>query len=153
MKQTKKLIAAAAAVLALCLLFSACAMGGNVHEVKNAKGIVLCTDDAIDTSATKAQNKIEEYMKANDADDLKKNMSGPFADVDIFASGNAMVVTLSMKTDLNEEEPSVAQESFLSMAKAIDVKEGRAETGVDDLVVVYAVISKDGKVLSSDILK
>lgn len=153
MKKSIKMIALAMAMLLACMAFAACSAAGNVHELKSTKGVVLMTDDAIDTSDTAAQTKIESYLDANGVTSLKESFSAQQLEAEIYAKGNAMVFELNITMELTAEQEAAAQEAVKPMLSSTDIKEGRADAGVDNMVLVYAFISKDGKVLAADILK
>lgn len=142
-----------AALLLVCLAVTACSGVTNVHELKNDKGIVLITDDAIDVSDADAQKKLEQFVQSDAAQDTKDSLTNEQMNADITAKGNAVVFELTLTEELTAEQEVLVQSSAKTLLSSTDIKEGRSETGVDNMVVVYAVISKSGSVLGSDILK
>ena len=153
MQKSIRYISVIAAVLAVCLVFAACAVGVNTHELKDDKGIVLYTVDAINTSDTASQAKIESYMKDKGVDALEKSLTTDQMEAKLFAKGNVMVFRIALKNDMTDEQASALETSTFGSVKSIDIKEGRSETGADAMVVVYAFLNKDGKVLKSEIVK
>lgn len=153
MQKSIRYISVIAAVLAVCLVFAACAVGVNTHELKDNEGIVLYTDDAINTSDTASQAKIESYMKDKGVDALEKSLTTDQMEAKLFAKGNVMVFRIALKNDMTDEQASALETSTFGSVKSIDIKEGRSETGADAMVVVYAFLNKDGKVLKSEIVK
>lgn len=143
-----------AAMLLVCLTVAACTgVTANVHELKNDKGIVLMTDDAIDVSNANAQKKLEQFIQSDAAQQTKQSLTNEQMNADIYAKGNAVVFELALTAELTAEQEALVQSSAKSLLSSTDIKEGRSDTGVDNMVVVYAVISKSGSVLASDILK
>lgn len=153
MKKGIKGIILAVAMLLVCLAVTACTGVTNVHELKNDKGIVLMTDDAIDVSDANAQKKLEQFIQSDAAQQTKNSLTNEQMNADIYARGNTVVFELVLTEELTAEQEALVQSSAKSLLSSTDIKEGRSETGVDNMVVVYAVISKSGSVLGSDILK
>ncbi len=152
MKKSIKHISLIAVLLAACLLFTACA-GSNVHELKDKNGVVLYTDDAIDTSDTAAQKKLESYMSEKGLDAYQSSLGTDQIAMDIYAKGNVVVFRVDVKADVTDEQASALESVPLGSVSALDIKAARAETGVDNMVIVYVFVSKNGKVLNSKIIK
>ena len=159
MSKTIKAVALALALLMACFMFAACGGRGsninssNIHELINNNGVSLITDDAINTNDTGAQEKIDEYLSDGNAEQIKPSFVNDQMSVDIFAKGNAIVMEFYITVELSDEQKAIVKENLPPKMKSINVNDGRNETGVENLVVVYALFDRNNELIMSEILK
>ena len=123
------------------------------HYIINDDGIILADDNSIDANDYAAQAKIEKFMRENGADEIVKNTSVEGeAEVKIYAKGNTLVLDEKILREITDEEEKEIVSAFNIMAQNSDIKTPRSKTGVDNLCVVFAVVSKDGKVIYSKVI-
>ena len=122
----------------------------NIHQIVGKNNIVLATDDAIDTTDSAAQSKLESYISNHSSNFQNGFTSNDEASHDVYALGNTLVVEEKLTAEIDREESktlsSISNISFNSEA-------ARKDTGVDNLVFVVAVIDKDNNVLLSKVFK
>lgn len=164
MKQAIKALALVCAMLIGCAAFCAC--GGNSDSAKteetkpaataltNENGVVLMDNPAINPNDTAAQEKLEQYMQAqNFAATKAANLSSDYYTAKVFAKGNAIVLEMDVIADLTDAQ----KQSLSGTAEAIktnmdySLAQGRSATGVSDLVIVAVFVDKDNTVLANAI--
>ena len=122
----------------------------NIHQIVGKSNIVLATDDAIDTTDSAAQSKLESYISNHSSNFQNGFTSNDEASHDVYALGNTLVVEEKLTAEIDREESknlsSISNISFNSEA-------ARRDTGVDNFVFVVAVIDKDNNVLLSKVFK
>ena len=122
----------------------------NIHQIVGKSNIVLATDDAIDTTDSAAQSKLESYISNHSSNFQNGFTSNDEASHDVYALGNTLVVEEKLTEEIDREESktlsSISNISFNSEA-------ARKDTGVDNFVFVVAVIDKDNNVLLSKVFK
>ena len=122
----------------------------NIHQIVGKSNIVLATDDAIDTTDSAAQSKLESYISNHSSNFQNGFTSNDEASHDVYALGNTLVVEEKLTAEIDREESktlsSISNISFNSEA-------ARKDTGVDNFVFVVAVIDKDNNVLLSKVFK
>ena len=122
----------------------------NIHQIVGKNNIVLATDDAIDTTDSAAQSKLESYISNHSSNFQNGFISNDEASHDVYALGNTLVVEEKLTAEIDREESktlsSISNISFNSEA-------ARRDTGVDNFVFVVAVIDKDNNVLLSKVFK
>ena len=144
------------AALIACLAFSSCTGGvvNNPHEIKNSKGISLCTDDAINTADEAAQVKLNKYLVDDgNGEEMKSQLGSDEMTVDVYAKGNTMVLEYNITTDVTEEQAKALKEQVQPRMASMSITDGRKETGVDNLVVVYAILDNRNNIIVSDVFK
>ena len=65
---------------------------------------------------------------------------------------NTLVLDEKILREITDEEEKEIVSAFNIMAQNSDIKTPRSKTGVDNLCVVFAVVSKDGKVIYSKVI-
>lgn len=157
MAKTVKGVALVLALMILCFTFVSCgkANGGvaDNHTLINPDGDVLITDDAIDVSDLEAQTKIEEYLSNGDIVITKPGISNEQMSQDIYAKGNAIVMEFYITAELSDEQKAAVKENLTPKMSAININDGRNDTGVSNLVFVYALFDRMNNMIMSDIIK
>lgn len=155
MKKITKAMLLAVALIA-CLAFSSCTGGivNNPHEIKNSKGVTLCVDDAINTADEAAQAKLNKYLVDDgNAEEMKTQLGSDEMTVDVYARGNTMVLEYNITVDVTDEQAKALKEEIQPRMSAMSITDGRKETGVDNLVVAYAVLDNKNNIIVSDVFK
>ena len=163
MKQAIKALALACVMALGCTAFCAC--GGKNESAKteetkpaataltNENGVVLIDNPAIDANDAAAQEKLEQYIQSQNFAAKTANLSSDYYTARTFAKGNAIVLEMDVTAGLTEAQ----KQSLNGTAEAIKMNmdfslaQGRAATGVSNLVIVAAFVDKDNTVLASAI--
>lgn len=157
-KKIKAIVLAAVMVTALFIL---CACGGNIaeekkpeseHQIINANGVMLYEDDSINTKDEAAQAKLDKYL-SDKAEDLKKRFNTSYNTTEVYAKGNTLVFELDYTKDADAEMLGDAKKTMEEITTTMSIADGRESTGVDNLAVVYAVVSGEGAVEYSKLMK
>ena len=158
MKALALVCAAALGCMALC------ACGGKSDSAKaeetkpaataltNEKGVVLIDNPAIDANDAAAQEKIEKYMQAqNFAATKTANLSSDYYTATAFAKGNAIVLEMDVTADLTDAQKQALSGTAEAIKTNMDfsLAQGRAATGVSNLVIAAVFVDKDNTVLAS----
>lgn len=157
MAKAVKGIAQVLALILLCLAFSACGRTNvdisDEHVLINPDGDVLIRDDSIDVSDLAAQTKIEAYLSNGDIEIAKPGVANDQMSQDIYAKGNAIVMEFYITAELSEEQKAAVKENLTPKMAAINIEDGRKDTGVSNLVFVYALFDRLNNLIMSDIIK
>ena len=163
MKQAIKALALACVMALGCTAFCAC--GGKNESAKteetkpaataltNENGVVLIDNPAIDANDAAAQEKLEQYIQSQNFAAKTANLSSDYYTARTFAKGNAIVLEMDVTAGLTDAQ----KQSLNGTAEAIKMNmdfslaQGRAATGVSNLVIVAAFVDKDNTVLASAI--
>ena len=148
-----------AATLLLCLVLAACGSGApekkqaeNAHQILNADGVLLLEDEAIDTGNADAQTKLETYLSTR-AESLQKRFASEASQTEIYARGNTIVFETDLTAEVAADQIETLKRTMEEMTTTMDLKDGRAQTGVDSLTVLYALVNTDGTVEYSKLMK
>lgn len=124
----------------------------NIHAAITGSGITIVTDDAIDTSDSAAQQKIESYLAANNATAYITQMLGNQGTVDQSVKGNTWTVAVKVNQKLTEEQKEQLR-TYTSQSLGFSAAEMRSESGVSNMVMVIAYLDSDGTVVASKVIK
>lgn len=120
------------------------------HAVKNSAGVTLAEADSIHADDKEAEAKLKQYMTDSKVETTMEEDS--YSGV-IYIQGNAVVYELTMKVDVTEAQKQSLQtyleEDISELSPSL--KEGREESGVADMVIVYAYIAKDGSLIAGGV--
>ena len=163
MKQAIKALALACVMALGCTAFCACGGKNESAETEETKpaataltnenGVVLIDNPAIDANDSAAQEKLEQYIQSQNFAAKTANLSSDYYTARTFAKGNAIVLEMDVTAGLTDAQ----KQSLNGTAEAIKMNmdfslaQGRAATGVSNLVIVAAFVDKDNTVLASAI--
>ena len=132
------------------------ASASNIHTITGNTGVKLIEDNAIDTSDSSAQVKIQEYITAHPEakTSMNSSMNGN-GEGDIYARGNAMVYEVKVSTDVTDEQKSALSSYLESMKSSLSssLSQAKSESGVSNMVIVIAYIDNTNALLASTIVK
>ena len=159
MKTRLKAVMLAAVMMLAVLMLCACGSGEseekkpkNEHQIFNANGVMLYEDESIDTGDEDAQAKLEKYLSGK-SDDLKKRFNTDFNTTEVYAAANTLVFELDYTKDADEEILGDASKMMEEMTTTMKIADGRESTGVKNLAALYAVVSSEGEVKFSKLMK
>ena len=124
----------------------------NDHQIVNANGVLLYEDESINTKDEAAQAKLDQYL-SDKAEDLKKRFNTDFNTTEVGAQGNTLVFELDYNKDADEDILSNAVKTMEEMTTTMSIADGRESTGVADLAALYAVVTSEGEVKFSKLMK
>ena len=120
------------------------------HTIKSSSGVVLAEADSIHADDSEAEAKLKKYMTDNDVETSidEDDYSGV-----CYIKGNAVVYELTLKIDLTDAQKQTLQTYLTEELDELSptLKEGREESGVDDMVIVYAYLGKDGSLVAGGV--
>ena len=125
------------------------------HQIYSSSGVLLAENDAIDASDKDAQEKLQSYLD-NDSS-LKESIemvAGSNTEVSVYAKGNAVVCEINATEELGSARKAIIKSttSVLSQPLNAMIGEMRSETGVDNLVGVYAYVDKTGELVTNTVI-
>ena len=135
-------VVAVGLIVGLILIIVSCSGGGS-HKIE-ISGKTVADDSAINTSDSATEKKLTEFIGNQSTETMK-----------IYAKGNAVVyeerMTFEIPQDQRSYYQSMAKQSLGSSAQ--NLAAARAETGIKDMVAVYALFDSTGDLIYSEVIK
>ena len=122
----------------------------NVHQITGKTGVVLATDSAINTADADAQSKLESFMNPEAADLKSQLESNGKETAYVYVTGNTIVIEEAVKGELSQ---TAAEEYLSKYASSFNSSQAKSDTGLDEIIVVWAVVSKDNTLLAASVMK
>ena len=124
----------------------------NSNVVVNHEGLELAEDSAIDSGNSVSESKITSALKASNMND---KIELGIMTVYIYAQGNALVYEYKYAEPIS----STDRAEVMSNVKSLPSKSTqtlttlRTQTGVSDMVMIYAYVDSDGTLITSAVCK
>ena len=144
-------VAIAGIVLAIVFGVRGCS-GNDIHTVKTSSGVVIATDDAIDTSDSDAKQKIDSYLTAQNAQAVIAQSMGNQGTVDQSVQGNTWVIAVRLNQKLTEAQKTDLK-TYINSALPFSSSDMRSQSGVSNMVMVVAYLDSDGSVAAARVIK
>ena len=151
MKKLTRITAVAAAMLLAMASLTACG-SNDIHTVKTSSGVVIATDDAIDTSESDAKQKIESFLTVQNAQAYIAQSMGSHGTADQSVQGNTWVIALKMNQKLTEAQKTEIKTN-INNALPFSSSDMRSQSGVSNMVMVVAYLDSDGSVAAARVIK
>ncbi len=128
---------------------------GGRQNITNDSGVEIANDPSINADDHEAEQKLNDYISGSYADSLIEAMSNDEYSGKIYAKGNALVYEMTMLSDIPEaqKEQLKITASLLETSMSGYVEQSRKESGVDNMVMVYAYLDADGSPITSAVCK
>ena len=125
---------------------------GNSNTVVNKAGLELAEDSAIDSDNSVSEAKITSALKASNMND--KIELGVMT-IYIYAQGNALVYEYVYTSPISSADRAevVSNVDNLPSKSTQTLTNLRTQTGVSDMVMVYAYVDSDGSLITSAVCK
>ena len=143
-------VVAVGLIVALIIIIASCSGGGS-HTVKNADGIKLASDSAINTSDSEAERKLAAMLQSQGL----TGSSSSISHMQYYAKGNTIVQEEKLNNKATDQEKELYKSTLDSQLEGAESKlpTYRAASGVNDLVCVYALLDADNEVIYSRVIK
>lgn len=122
----------------------------NVHQIIGKTGVLLATDSQIDTSDSNAQSKLETFVSTDIAQMKSALESNGNETAYIYAQGNTIVIEEVLTAELDK---ATAEQYLANYSSQFNSSKAHSDTGLDNVVMVWAVVSKDNTLLASSVMK
>ena len=125
---------------------------GSANEIVNRDGLKLAEDPDIDSGDSDSQEKINSALKASN---MPESINLGVMTVYTYAQGNALVYEYKYTAPMSSEDRSEAVKTLeeLPSKSTATLSTLRTQTGVTNMVMVYAYVDSDGTLVSSAVCK
>lgn len=125
---------------------------GSANEIVNRDGLKLAEDPDIDSGDSYSQEKINSALKASN---MPESINLGVMTVYTYAQGNALVYEYKYTAPMSSEDRSEAVKTLeeLPSKSTATLSTLRTQTGVTNMVMVYAYVDSDGSLVSSAVCK
>ena len=125
---------------------------GSANEIVNRDGLKLAEDPDIDSGDSYSQEKINSALKASN---MPESINLGVMTVYTYAQGNALVYEYKYTAPMSSEERAEAVKTLeeLPSKSTATLSTLRTQTGVTNMVMVYAYVDSDGSLVSSAVCK
>ena len=125
---------------------------GSANEIVNRDGLKLAEDPDIDSGDSYSQEKINSALKASN---MPESINLGVMTVYTYAQGNALVYEYKYTAPMSSEDRSEAVKTLeeLPSKSTATLSTLRTQTGVTNMVMVYAYVDSDGTLVSSAVCK
>ena len=125
---------------------------GSANEIVNRDGLKLAEDPDINSGDSDSQEKINGALKASN---MPESINLGVMTVYTYAQGNALVYEYKYTAPMSSEDRSEAVKTLeeLPSKSTATLSTLRTQTGVTNMVMVYAYVDSDGSLVSSAVCK
>ena len=125
---------------------------GSANEIVNRDGLELAEDPDIDSGDSYSQEKINSALKASN---MPESINLGVMTGYTYAQGNALVYEYKYTDPMSSEDRSEAVKTLeeLPSKSTATLSTLRTQTGVTNMVMVYAYVDSDGTLVSSAVCK
>ena len=142
-------VVAVGLIVGLILIIVSCAGGGS-HKIE-ISGKTVADDSSINTGDSAAEKKINDFINAGGNGSTTSQMGT----MKVYGKGNAVVYEERLFSPIPESERA----SYQALAKqslsgsSSNLASARVQSGVSDLVAVYALFDGNGDLIYSEVIK
>ena len=142
-------VVAVGLIVGLILIIVSCSGGGS-HKIE-ISGKTVADDSSINTGDSAAEKKINDFINASGSGTTTSQMGT----MKVYGKGNAVVYEERLFSPIPESERA----SYQALAKqnlsgsSSNLASARVQSGVSDLVAVYALFDGNGDLIYSEVIK